>query len=148
MIDLARRLGGGFDRWLDHIVKGAGDFFIGCRIRAMRVIDHLIFMPQWGPACLEDEVFQSTISGGRLLPLPLQIKLAEFTVADYIAAPSAGAVKPAVVNVPAFLRKCFFLKAVPAGGRFAIKQQFPPAGFLLFGELIGRALCSRRDRGK
>ena len=61
------------------------------------------------------------------------VEIIELILADQIAAMRIGdALEPAVLDDPTFLRRFFFLIAVPAAQGLAVEKQFP-AGLLLGG---------------
>ena len=137
MIDFTGRLGMRLGGRGKDVVERSGDTFgMGC-VGLMRVVDHLVFVPKRRVACIEHEVFETTVARGRLLPIPLQVELFEFAIADEVTAAPAKAVQPALLNIPTFGRESVLPEAVPAVGRCAIEQEFPASSFFLGGELIG-----------
>src|SRR6516165_12321991 len=114
MIDFTGRLGVGLGgRGKDVVERGSDAFGMGC-VGLVRIVDHLVLVPELRVERIENKVFEAAVARGRLLPVPLQVELFELPIAEQVTAASAKAVQPALLNIPTFGREGVLPEAVPA----------------------------------
>ena len=137
MIDVAGRFSVRFAGRREHVIERGSDALgMGC-VRLVRVVDHLVFVPERRVAGIENKVFEAAVARRRLFPVPLQLELFELSIAENITATPAEAVEPTVLDVPTFSRKCVLPEAVPAVRRGAVEEQRPAGAFFICRELVG-----------
>src|SRR5689334_13997176 len=102
MIDLAGRFSVRFAGRREHVIERGSDALgMGC-VRLVRVVDHLVFVPERRVAGIENKVLEAAVARRRLFPVPLQLELFELSIAENVTAAPAEAVEPSILNIPTF----------------------------------------------